>query len=162
MMQRRKSFTLGQNRNNNGEGTRKSSLASGSPEESGNARQKEATSPPAPAATTPGLSTIRLGTLRPEIAHTCTPTPTARRQLILDLLVPKEVGEGAGENNGVAASPALRNIISNKSSSGKSFDKEIGKGDAFSSYTPEEKVNIRFFHLMSVFSVGVEVFGRQS
>lgn len=40
----------------------------------------------------------------------------------------------------VTASPALRSIISNKSSCGKNFEQEAGKGGAFTSYTPEEKV----------------------
>lgn len=87
----------------------------------------------------PGLGTLRLGVLRADSAPICTPTPRAKRQLISELL---EAGrEDEQENPSSTASPALRRIISNKSSSGKSFDKEVGKGDSFSSYTPEEKAS---------------------
>lgn len=87
----------------------------------------------------PGLGTLRLGVLRSDSAPICTPTPRAKRQLISELL---EAGtEDEHENHSTAASPALRSIISNKTSSGKSFDKEVGKGDSFTSYTPEEKAS---------------------
>lgn len=108
----------------------------------------------APALTTPGgkrsnagffdgLGTIRVGLTRTESAPICTPTPRAKRQLISELLEPDSDEEGDGyasASDAVAASPTLRSIISNKSSSGKFFEQEAGKGDAFSSYTPEEKV----------------------
>lgn len=88
-----------------------------------------------------GLGTIRVGMTRMESAPICTPTPRAKRQLISELLQLDGDGDGDGEDaGGVTASPALRSIISNRTSSGKSFDKEVGKGDSFSSYTPEEKV----------------------
>lgn len=90
-------------------------------------------------ASTHNLGTIRVGILRPESAPICTPTPGTKRQLISELLGPDDDEEEEGKT--VSASPALRSIISNKSSTGKSFDKEAGKGDSFSSYTPEEKVN---------------------
>lgn len=85
-------------------------------------------------ATTPGLGTLRLGTLRPESAPICTPTPTSRRQLISDLLTDDEE-----DSSTVTASPALRSIISNKSSTG-CVDSKKGRGDSFTSYTSEEKV----------------------
>lgn len=94
--------------------------------------------PPAP--TTPTLGTIRLGTLRAGNAPICTPTPRAKRQLISDLLEPNGGGDGSAEDDGVGASPAIRGIISKKSSSGMNFDKEVGRGESFSSYTTEEKV----------------------
>lgn len=88
----------------------------------------------------PGLGTLRLGVLRADSAPICTPTPRAKRQLISELL---EGGkEDEHENSSVSASPALRSIISNKNSSGKNFDKEVGKGDSFTSYTPEEKASL--------------------
>ncbi|CAM9256587.1 unnamed protein product, partial [Hapterophycus canaliculatus] len=84
-------------------------------------------------ATTPGLGTLRLGTLRPESAPICTPTPTSRRQLISHLLTDDEE-----DSSTVTASPALRSIISNKSSTG-CVDSMKGTGDSFTSYTSEEK-----------------------
>lgn len=109
-----------------------------------------------------GLGKMRMGSLRrTENAPICTPTPRAKRQLISELLAPdpddemggsgddREGGAGGGAEGDLvrigsgailAASPALRNIISNKSSSGKNFELEAGKGGAFTSYTPEEKV----------------------
>lgn len=89
------------------------------------------------------LGAVRVGILRPESAPVCTPTPRAKRQLISELLEPDD-GGGESDSHGVSASPALRSIISNKSSSGKNFDKEVGRGDSFTSYTPEEKVKRRY------------------
>lgn len=139
-MARRHSFNGGQNRNENVQGiTRSASLLSGSPEESDN------TGLPASPATTPGLGTVRVGTLRPpEITSTST-----RRQVISDLLVAEEVGIGVGGDSG----KDLRVIISNRKSSGKRFDKAIGEGGAFSSYTPEEKVNVCCFYFILVLPV---------
>lgn len=88
------------------------------------------------------LGTVRVGILRPDSAPVCTPTPRAKRQLISELLEPDD-GDEESNGNAVSASPALRSIISNKSSSGKNFDKEVGRGDSFTSYTPEEKVKGR-------------------
>lgn len=90
-----------------------------------------------------GLGTIRVGLTRTDSAPICTPTPRAKRQLISELLEPDSDEDADGYTSAsevMSASPALRNIISNKSSSGKLFEQEAGKGDAFSSYTPEEKV----------------------
>lgn len=114
-----------------------------------------------------GLGATRVGTLRrPEIGPICTPTPRAKRQLISELLAPDSDDELDGSGDGgeggasggaggdsartvrtgsgaiVTASPALRSIISNKSSCGKNFEQEAGKGGAFTSYTPEEKVGV--------------------
>lgn len=98
------------------------------------------TTPRVPKSNGPGLGTVRVGILRSESAPICTPTPRAKRQLISDLLA-ADGGEGdEDEHEPTTASPALRSIISNKSSSGKSFDREVGNGDAFSSYNLEEKV----------------------
>ena len=78
--------------------------------------------------------------MRSESAPICTPTPLAKRQLVSDLLA-MDGGEGdEDEHKPNAASPALRGVISNKSTLGKSFDREVGNGDAFSSYNREEKV----------------------
>lgn len=150
-MERRHSFSGGQNRNKNVEGTRRGSLTSGSPEEAGNAHQNEATSSPTSEAITPGLGTVRVGTLRPECTPTSTQTPI-RRHLISDLLGAEEEGKGAGGGSEGGAF-SLRSIISKRSSFGMSFDKEIGKGDAFSSYTPEEKVNTRCYYFILVLPV---------
>lgn len=108
----------------------------------GSSKKNKGVSSPSPSksagspalATTPGLGTLRLGTLRPESAPICTPTPTSRRQLISDLLTDDE-----DDSSTVTASPALRSIISNKSSTG-CVDSMRGTGDSFTSYTSEEKV----------------------
>ncbi|CAM9109953.1 unnamed protein product [Ectocarpus sp. 4 AP-2014] len=87
-----------------------------------------------------GLGTLRLGTLRADSssAPMCTPTPTSRRQSISDLLGPDTDGEGEDLST-VTASPALRNIISNRKSLSGSFDTKRGKGDSITTYTSEEK-----------------------
>lgn len=102
------------------------------------ARPSEAPSS-ASAASTHNLGAVRVGIVRAEAAPICTPTPHAKRQLISELLEPDDKEEEDSEHT-LSASLTLRNIISNKTSSGKIFDKEIGRGDSFSSYTPEEKV----------------------
>lgn len=91
-----------------------------------------------------GLGTLRLGTLRADSssAPMCTPTPTSRRQSISDLLGPDTDGEGEDLST-VTASPALRNIISNRKSLSGSFDTKRGKGDSITTYTSEEKVRER-------------------
>ncbi|CAM9488797.1 unnamed protein product [Scytosiphon promiscuus] len=101
----------------------------------GSSKKKKAadSSSSSKSADSPGLGTLRLGTLRPESAPICTPTPTSRRQLISDLLTDDEEDTSA-----VTASPALRSIISNKSSTG-CVDSKKGTGDSFTSYTSEEK-----------------------
>ena len=118
----------------------KSSQGMESPDPGISYQKEEMKSPPAPKTpSVPGLGTIRLGTLRPEGPTSCTPNRMAKRQLISDLLEADEVRQNSGDSGGGAALYSLRSIISNRSS-GKNFDKEIGKGGAFSSYTPEEKV----------------------
>lgn len=102
----------------------------------------------------PGLGSLRVGMIRPEPAPICTPTPRAKRQLISDLLGADE-GEETGDGQvSVTASPSLRSIISNRSSSGKKFDRESGAGDSFSSYTPEEKVR-QTSHALYEYSQGI-------
>lgn len=73
-----------------------------------------------PAAVTPssngngvGLGTLRVGIVRSKSFSISTPTPTSRRQLISELLGAESEGEG---DEGVAASPALRSMITRKSS----------------------------------------------
>ncbi len=70
-----------------------------------------------PAAVTPskgvGLGTVRLGLVRSKSFTLSTPTPTSRRQLISELLGPESEGEGEEK---VTASPALRSMITRKSS----------------------------------------------
>lgn len=70
------------------------------------------------AASTPnnsvGLGTLRLGMVRSKsFSSISTPTPTSRRQLISELLGAESEGEG---DDGMAASPALRSMITRKSS----------------------------------------------
>lgn len=73
-----------------------------------------------------GLGTLRLGTMRSESsAPICTPTPGSRRQLISDLLESDTEGEGEDPST-VAASPALRSMISRKSSTGDTL-KELSE-----------------------------------
>lgn len=71
-----------------------------------------------PAAVTPsnngvGLGTLRLGMVRSKSFSISTPTPTSRRQLISELLGAESEGEG---DEAVTASPALRSMITRKSS----------------------------------------------
>eukprot|EP00903_Cladosiphon_okamuranus_P019699 g18102.t1 len=71
-----------------------------------------------PAAVTPnsngvGLGTLRLGMVRSKSFSVSTPTPTSRRQLISELLGAESEGE---TDEPVTASPALRSMISRKSS----------------------------------------------
>lgn len=138
-MARRHIVNSEKNRNENVKGTREASLVLGSPEESGNAHRKEATRLPASPPTTPGLGTVMVGTLRPENAPTSTP-----RQTISNLLGAEEAGKDVDGDH----REDLRAIICKEKISGKRFDKEIGEGGAFSSYTPEEKVIKRILFLL--------------
>ena len=61
----------------------------------------------------PGLGTLRLGLVRSKSFSVSTPTPTSRRQLISELLGAESEGEGEEK---VTASPALRSMITRKSS----------------------------------------------
>lgn len=145
MKWKKDAFGLGHGKKKNGSTKDKKSPGSSS-KRSNSSRDAAAvespspTTPRAPKSNGPGLGTVRVGILRSESAPICTPTPRAKRQLISDLLA-ADGGEGdEDEHEPTTASPALRSIISNKSSSGKSFDREVGNGDAFSSYNLEEKV----------------------
>lgn len=60
-----------------------------------------------------GLGTLRLGLVRSKSFSVSTPTPTSRRQLISELLGAESEGEA---DEPVTASPALRSMISRKSS----------------------------------------------
>lgn len=146
MKWKKEAFGLGNGKKKSGSGKDKKSPGSGS-RRSNSLRNVAAgiespapTTPLAPKSNGPGLGTVRVGIIRSESAPICTPTPRAKRQLISDLLDPDVGGEDEDEHESTTASPALRSIISNKSSSGKSFDREVGNGDAFSSYNLEEKV----------------------
>lgn len=79
-----------------------------------------------PAAVTPSKNSVGLGTLRLGMVRSnsfsmvrsnsfsiSTPTPTSRRQLISELLGAESEGEA---DDSVAASPALRSMITRKSS----------------------------------------------
>lgn len=106
---------------------------------------------PSSTPTTPmdSAGALRVGIIRSNTAPFCTPTPRAKRQLISDLLEPTDVEEEDEDLKSVSASHSLRSIISNRSSLGRNFDKEVGTGGSFSSYCAEEKVRIRC-HLVHV------------
>lgn len=144
MKWKKEAFGLGHSKKKNGPGkdkkganSKRNSPRTNSPRNAGLESPAPAT-PRAPMSNGPGLGTVRVGIIRSESAPICTPTPRAKRQLISDLLAAEDGDKD--ENESTTASPALRSIISNKSSSGKSFDREVGNGDAFSSYNLEEKV----------------------
>lgn len=146
MKWKKEAFGLGHSKKKNGPGKDKKGASSKRNSPRANSPRNAAmgspapTTPRAPRSNGPGLSTVRVGIIRSESAPICTPTPRAKRQLISDLLA-ADGGDGdEDEHESTTASPALRSIISNKSSSGKSYDREVGNGDAFSSYNLEEKV----------------------
>lgn len=97
-----------------------------------------AAGPVTPGKGSSGLGTLRLGTVRGDSsAPICTPTPGSRRQLISDLLGPDTDGEGEDPSPAVAASPALRSMISRKSSTGdtlKELSEEKVRDDSIVSY----------------------------
>lgn len=140
MKWKKESFNLGNGKKKNGSSKNKSSSPGPSSSSKRNSSAQKTTTP---TTNRSGLGTVRVGIVRGESAPICTPTPRAKRQLISDLLGPDDSKDKGNDGGPVDASPALRGIISNKCSSGKIFDKEVGKGDSFSSYTPEEKARRR-------------------